>query len=46
MNTDKNVMQVGEEDRAFIRYIMLLSPEKRSLIRGIIIGMNLQEKKD
>ncbi len=42
--TDKNVTTVRKEDKTFIRSLMSLSPEKKVLIQGIIIGLELQEK--
>ena len=42
--TDKNVTTVRKEDKTFIRSLMSLSQEKKVLIQGIIIGLELQEK--
>ena len=44
MAADKNVTVVKKEDRAFIRSLMALAPEKKVLIQGIIIGLDLQER--
>lgn len=44
LNTEQNVVDVREEDRDFIRELTLISPEKKLLIKGILIGMGLQEK--
>lgn len=44
MATDKNVTMVQKEDKAFIRSLMALTPEKKVLIQGIIIGLDLQER--
>lgn len=44
MATDKNVTMVQKEDKAFIRSLMTLAPEKKMLIQGIIIGLDLQER--
>lgn len=41
---ETNVTTVREEDRTFIRALVSLSPEKKNLVKGILIGMNLQEK--
>lgn len=41
---ETNVTTVREEDRTFIRSLMSLSPEKKILVKGILIGMDLQEK--
>lgn len=41
---ETNVTTVREEDRTFIRALMSLSPEKKILVQGILIGMDLQEK--
>lgn len=41
---EANVTTVNEEDRTFIRSLMSLSPEKKILAKGILIGMDLQEK--
>ena len=39
-----NVINVHEEDKKFINALTSLSPEKKILIKGILIGMDLQEK--
>ena len=44
MANEKNVTTVRDEDKSFIRVIMSLPPEKKNLIQGIIIGLDLQEK--
>lgn len=44
MADEKNVTTVCDEDKSFIRVIMSLPPEKKNLIHGIIIGLDLQEK--
>lgn len=44
LTREANVTTVQEEDRTFIRALVSLSPEKKILIQGILIGMNLQEK--
>ena len=41
---EKNVTKVRDEDKNFIRAIVSLSPEKKTLIKGILIGLDLQEK--
>lgn len=40
---ETNVTTVHEEDRAFIRALTSISPEKKLLVKGILIGMELQE---
>ena len=44
MASEKNFTTVRDEDKNFIRAIMSLTPGKRNLIQGIIIGLDLQEK--
>lgn len=44
MANEKNITTVRDEDKSFIRVIMSLPPEKKNLIQGIIIGLDLQEK--
>ena len=44
MANEKNITTVRDEDKSFIRVIMSLPPEKKHLIQGIIIGLDLQEK--
>ena len=41
---ETNVTNVHEEDRNFIRALMSLSPEKKILVKGILLGMDVQEK--
>lgn len=41
---ETNVTTVQEEDRTFIRALMSLSPEKKILVKGILIGMDLQKE--
>lgn len=43
LGVERNVVDVREEDREFIRALMLISPEKKILLQGILIGMDLQE---
>ena len=43
-DNEKNVTTVCEEDKKFINDIMNLAPEKKILVRGILIGLDLQEK--
>ena len=45
MADEKNVTVVKQEDKNFIRALLELPPEKKVLLKGIIIGMDLQEKK-
>ena len=44
MANEKNITTVRDEDKSFIRVIMSLPTEKKNLIQGIIIGLDLQEK--
>ena len=44
MANEKNITTVRDEDKSFIRVIMSLTTEKKNLIQGIIIGLDLQEK--
>lgn len=44
MTNEKNVTTVCEEDKKFINDILNLTPEKKFLVRGILIGLDLQEK--
>lgn len=46
LGAEKNVVDVREEDRDFIRALMLISPEKKILLQGILIGMDLQESQE
>ncbi len=41
---ENNIVTVCNEDKNFIQTIVSLSPEKKILIKGILIGMDLQEK--
>ena len=43
LTREMNVTTVREEDRTFIRALTSLSPEKKILVKGILIGMDLQE---
>ena len=43
---EKNITIVNSEDRNLIQVLMSLSPEKQFLVKGIIIGMETQEKLD
>ncbi len=42
---EKNVTTVSDEDKTFIRALMSLSPDKKILVKGIMIGLDLQEDK-
>jgi len=46
LGVEGNVVDVREEDREFIRALMLISPEKKILLQGILIGMDLQESQE
>ena len=43
--TDKNVTMVRKEDKNFIRSMMSLSQDKKILIQGILIGLELQKNR-
>lgn len=43
---EKNVTKVSNEDKNFIRVLMSLSPEKKLIAQGILIGMNIQDKQE
>ena len=40
---ETNVTTVHEEDKMFIRALKSLPTEKKILVKGILIGMDLQE---
>lgn len=42
---DKNVTNIGKEDRTFIKAVVELPEEKKILLRGILIGMELRDTK-
>lgn len=41
---EKNVTAVFKEDKMLIRTLMSLSEEKKTLVKGILIGMEIQEE--
>jgi len=43
--SDKNVTNIGKEDRTFIKEVVELPEEKKILLRGILIGMELWDTK-
>lgn len=43
-NKEKNVTLVRDEDKNFIRALTELSPEKKILVKGILIGLDLQKE--
>ena len=43
---EKNVTTVSYEDENFIRVLMSLSPEKKLIAQGILIGMNIQNNQE
>ncbi|MDO4305140.1 MAG: hypothetical protein Q4D94_14640 [Bacillota bacterium] len=45
-DNEKNIIEVTEEDREFILELIKLSAKKKTLARGIIIGLNLSESKE
>lgn len=42
INKGNNVTAVYEEDKSLIRTLISLSPEKKVLVKGILIGMEIQ----
>lgn len=46
MSDEVNITNVRKEDKEFIRAVVGLVPEKMNLIKGIVIGLQLQEKKN
>lgn len=44
MCSERNIINVRKEDKELIRMITGLAPEKINFIRGIVIGLQLQEK--
>ncbi|MCI9078652.1 MAG: hypothetical protein HFH68_06970 [Lachnospiraceae bacterium] len=45
-NKEKNITIVNSEDRNFIQVLMSLPPEKKFFVKGIILGMEAQERID
>jgi len=45
MIKEENVTNVREEDKEFINAVTKLDLDKRVLLKGIVIGLQLQEKK-
>ena len=43
---EQNVTTVSNEDENFIRVLMSLSPEKKLIAQGILIGMNIQNNQE
>lgn len=39
-----NVLDLNEDDYAFFRILTSLSHERKTLIKGILIGLDLQDK--
>ena len=46
VDKEKNVTTVSNEDENFIRVLMSLSPEKKLIAQGILIGMNIQNNQE
>ena len=44
MSGEANITNVRKEDKEFIRIVTGLAPDKMALIKGIAIGLQLQEK--
>lgn len=44
MSGEANITNVRKEDKEFIRIVTGLAPDKMALIKGIVIGLQLQEK--
>lgn len=45
MSNEANITNVRKEDKEFIRVVAALTPDKMALIKGIVIGLQLQEIK-
>ena len=45
MSNEANITNVRKEDKDFIRVVTTLAPDKMALIKGIVIGMQLQDIK-
>ena len=43
MSGEANITNVRKEDKEFIRIVTGLAPDKMALIKGIVIGLQLQE---
>jgi len=44
MISERNIVNVCKEDKDFICTITKLTPDKKTLVKGIIIGLQLQEQ--
>ncbi len=44
MEKEANIININKEDKEFIRTVIMLAPEKKTLVRGIIIGLQMQEE--
>ena len=44
MCSERNILNVRKEDKELFRIITGLAPEKVDFIRGIVIGLQLQDK--
>lgn len=44
MANENNVTNIRGEDRSFIRVLTGLSPEKKTLLKGVLIGFGMQER--
>ena len=44
MSGEVNITNVRKEDKEFIRIVTGLAPDKMALIKGIVIGLQLQDK--
>lgn len=44
MSNDQNITNVRDEDKSFLRAMAELSPEKKVLFEGILIGIKLQKE--
>ena len=44
MSNEANIINVRKKDKEFIGIIAKLTPDKVALIKGIAIGLQLQEK--
>ena len=44
MANETNVTNIRDEDKNFVKALVGLSPEKKTLLKGILIGFGMQEK--
>lgn len=44
MSSEKNIVNIRAKDKEFIGLVAKLAPDKMALIKGIVIGLQLQEQ--